>query len=296
MTQYLTAEEEYALIRRAQAGDESAAEELLECHVAYVHYLSRKWWHKVREYFEYEDCFQEALAGSLRAVLKFDVERGVKFTTYMTWWAKQALGRMRESATVVHQPVHVKGFTRVTSLDMHVGDFNVTLKDLIVDHKADSDKDSLAAGSEAKKFLEPLLKRLLPRHRRILELRYSGHTLEEVGRELQITRERVRQLETKALNKLVQIARESGITYEGHDPVDNPERPRDAKYVLPDYDDWIPEPEPPPPDLTRGIIFVREKKRKVAEYYLSHGCTLKQIEYITGCSTAMLKKWFKNEQ
>ncbi len=243
----LTLEEEQELSRRVAAGDEQAKNTLAESNLRLVVSIAKRY---VGRGLLFLDLIQEGNIGLMKAVEKFDYDKGYKFSTYATWWIRQAITRaLADQARTIRVPVHmvetINKMARIerqmtlelnreptdqelskkmnlsvdkiaeirkisqdpVSLETPIGEEDDShLGDFLADERTMSPEE-FATYEILKDELREVLDTLTVREKEVLELRFglfdgSSHTLEEVGKQFKVTRERIRQIEAKALRKL----------------------------------------------------------------------------------------------
>jgi RNA polymerase sigma factor RpoS len=259
-TPLLTFEQEQEIAKKIEQGDQEARARMIEANLRLVVAIGKKY---INRGLPFSDIIEEGNLGLIRAVEKFQYQRGFKFSTYASWWIKQSIERAIVNQTrTIRLPVHiaeiVNSYMRATrqltqklgrdpsleevakkmrvtidkvrsisqvvretySLDMLIGDQEEdTLKDILQDNNALSPA-SFSEDIRRREHIDDWLKQLSVSEKKVVEMRFGlidgdPMTLDSIGKEFGITRERVRQIETQALNKLRAITKRKKIDLEG---------------------------------------------------------------------------------
>ncbi len=259
-TPLLTFEQEQSLAKKIAQGDQEARAGMIEANLRLVVAIGKKY---INRGLQFSDIIEEGNLGLIRAVEKFQYQKGFKFSTYASWWIKQAIERAIVNQTrTIRLPVHIaeivnsymravrqltqslgrepsieeiakkmkvavekaRSISQVVretySLDMLIGDQEEdTLKDILQDSNALSPA-SFSDDIRRREHIDEWLTQLSASERKVIEMRFGlidgePKTLDSIGKEFGITRERVRQIETQALNKLRVITKRKKIDLEG---------------------------------------------------------------------------------
>ena len=259
-TPLLTFEQEQSIAKKIAQGDQEARAQMIEANLRLVVAIGKKY---INRGLPFSDIIEEGNLGLIRAVEKFQYQRGFKFSTYASWWIKQSIERAIVNQTrTIRLPVHiaeiVNSYMRATrqltqklgrdpsieevakkmkvtidkvrsisqvvretySLDMLIGDQEEdTLKDILQDTNSLSPAN-VSDDIRRREHIDDWLKQLSVSEKKVVEMRFGLNdgepmTLDAIGKEFGITRERVRQIETQALNKLRAITKRKKIDLEG---------------------------------------------------------------------------------